>query len=202
MTGRYECVVIGASSGGLQALFAVLGALPSDFSLPILVSQHLLPNAPSSLAAALDMRVPLTVLEARDKCRLRAGEVYVAVPDYHLTVERDSTSDDVRYVTGLSQEPLDCFSRPAINVLFETAAVATQGRLLGIVLTGANDDGARGAVCLKRWGGHLLVQEPSTAEWGVMPAATLAATRPDFVGTLGDIGSHLRNLGGSNERNP
>lgn len=197
---RYECVVIGASSGGLQALFAVLAALPADFSLPILLAQHLLPNVSSSLAAALDTRVALRVLEAADKWQLRAGEVYVAVPDYHLTVEREVTRTGPRLSLGLSQEPPDCYSRPAINVLFESAAVATEGRLIGVILTGANDDGARGAACVKRWGGYLIVQDPNDAEWSPMPLATLAATVPDLVGTASDIGRHLSKLGAPNER--
>jgi two-component system chemotaxis response regulator CheB len=133
---------------------------------------------------------------------MRAGEVYVAVPDYHLTVEREGTRGGVRYVVGLSQEPPECFSRPAVDVLFETAAVATEGHLIGVILTGANDDGARGAACLKRWGGRLLVQDPTTAEWSSMPAATLAATVPDLIGTPSDIGRQLCILGATNERSP
>lgn len=199
MKRRYACVVIGSSSGGLQAMFAVLGSLPRDFSIPILVAQHLLPNATSLLASALGSHVQLRVVEAFDKCPLQPGEIYVAVPDYHLTVESEVAD---QYTVGLSQEPLDCFSRPAINVLFETAAVATKGRLIGVVLTGSNDDGARGAACLKRWGGHLLVQDPSTAEWSPMPAATLASTIPDLVGTTADIGRHLCKLGAPHERRP
>ncbi len=197
---KYECVVVGASSGGLQALFVILGALPEDFSLPILVAQHLPPRSDSSLAAALDARIGLRVVEAEDKAVLCAGEVYVAVPDYHLTVERESDGSSPRHCVGLSQEPLDCFSRPAINVLFETAAVSTGGHLVGVILTGANDDGARGAACLKRWGGKLLVQDPRTAEYGVMPRAAIAATVPDFIGTVTEIGAYLCNLGATNER--
>jgi two-component system, chemotaxis family, protein-glutamate methylesterase/glutaminase len=178
-------------------MFTVLGSLPPEFSLPILIAQHLLPNVTSLLATALGSHVQLRVVEAFDKCPLQAGEIYVAVPDYHLTVEREVGDE---YTVGLSQEPPDCFSRPSINVLFESAAVATKGRLIGVILTGANDDGARGAACLKRWGGQLLVQEPSTAEWSPMPAATLASTIPDLVGTTADIGRHLCKLGALDER--
>lgn len=199
MRPHYECIVVGASSGGLQALFTVLGPLTSEFPIPILIVQHLLPTGPSSLAAALDGRVALRVREAADKLTMRPGEVYVGVPDYHLTVERDATGGSSTYLVGLSQDPPECFSRPAVNVLFETAAVATEGRLIGVVLTGANDDGARGAACLKRWGGHLLVQDPRTAEYRLMPAATLAATFADRVGTTAELGAHLCKLGASNE---
>ena len=195
MTSRYECIVIGASSGGLQALFTVLGPLAPEFPIPILVVQHLLPTGPSSLAAALHGRVALRVCEASDKQAMQPGEIYVAVPDYHLTVERAATGVESTYAVGLSQDPPECFSRPAVNVLFETAAVATEGRLIGVILTGANDDGARGAACLKRWGGRLLVQDPRTAEHGLMPAATLAATYANIVGTTAEIGAHLCRLG-------
>jgi len=200
MTVPYQCIVVGASAGGLQALFSVLGALPADFAIPILVAQHLLPREPSSLAAVLDARVGLRVVEACDKSALRAGQVYVAVPDYHLSVEREVADGQASYHVGLSQEPPDCFSRPAINVLFESAAVSTEGALIGVVLTGANDDGARGAACLKHWGGHLIVQEPSSAASSSMPLAALAAAVPDMVGTPSEIGSHLCKLGASNER--
>lgn len=183
-------------------MFALLRELPDDFGIPILIVQHLLPNTASSLAAALEARVRLRVIEAVDKYELRAGEVYVAVPDYHLTVERDVLDGQARYVVGLSQEPLDCFSRPSINLLFESAAVASEGRSIGVILTGANDDGARGAACLKRWGGHLLVQDPATAEWPQMPAAALAATVPDLIGTPTDIGRYLCKLGATHERRP
>lgn len=199
MNPLYDCIVMGASSGGLQALFSVLGALPPDYPLPILVAQHLLPHQPSELAAALAARLHLHVHEACDKRLLRAGEICVAVPDYHLLVERDDVAGARQYCVGLSQEPPECFSRPAINPLFESAAVSTGGRVVGVILTGANDDGARGAACLKRWGGHLIVQDPSSAECESMPRATLAVADADMIGNTSEIGSYLLQLGAGNE---
>lgn len=195
MTHAYDCIVMGASSGGLQALFSVLGTLPADYPLPILVAQHLLPHHPSELAAALAARLQLRVHEASDKWPLCAGEVCVAVPDYHLLVEREDLGGTRQYCVGLSQEPPECFSRPAINPLFESASVSTNGRVVGVILTGANDDGARGAACLKRWGGHLIVQSPSSAECESMPRATLAVADPDMIGNTSEIGSYLLKLG-------
>lgn len=195
MSHDYDCIVMGASSGGLQALFSVLGALPADYPLPILVAQHLLSQQPSELAAALGARLQLRVHEASDKWPLQAGEVCVAVPDYHLLLERDDVDGARQYCVGLSQEPPECFSRPAINLLFESASVSTGGRVVGVILTGANEDGARGAACLKRWGGHLIVQEPSSAECESMPRATLAVADPDMIGNTSEIGSYLLKLG-------
>jgi two-component system, chemotaxis family, protein-glutamate methylesterase/glutaminase len=197
--GGYDCVVIGASAGGLRAVCDVLRELPATYPMPILFVQHLLPEQPSSLAAVLGARLSLRAFEAADKRRLTAGDVCVGVPDYHLHVERLQRSETREYCAGLSQESPVLYSRPAVDVLFESAAVSTSGRVIGVVLTGANEDGALGAACIKRWGGRLLVQEPQTAEAPQMPRAALAAAEPDLVGDLKQIANHLVRLGESNE---
>ncbi len=199
--GVYDCLVIGASAGGLRALCGVLRNLPADYPMPILIVQHLPPELPSSLAMILDARIRLRAFEATDKCWLEAGDVCVAVPDYHLHVERAAPNGRARYCAALSQEPPVSFSRPAIDVLFESAAVSTKGRVIGLVLTGANEDGAVGAKCIKRWGGYLIVQDPTTAEAPRMPRAAIAAAEPDLIGDIQQIADHLFKLGVSNESN-
>ena len=132
-----EAVVIGASAGALEALSSLLPALPSDYRLPILIVVHLPPDKTSLLAELLRARCAIRVREAEDKEPIEPGVVYFAPPDYHLLVEQDrrlSLSDD---------EPV-LFSRPSIDVLFESAADAYGGGLIGVVLTGANSDGANG----------------------------------------------------------
>lgn len=197
--GAYDCVVIGASAGGLRALCALLQELPPTYPMPILFVQHLLPEQPSSLATVLAARLSLRAFEAADKRRLTAGDVCVGVPDYHLHLERLERGDGRAYCAALSQEPPVLHSRPAVDVLFESAAVSTRGRVIGVVLTGANEDGAAGAACIKRWGGRLIVQEPKTAEAPQMPRAALAAAAADLVGDLGEIANHLVRLGEANE---
>jgi two-component system chemotaxis response regulator CheB len=135
--GRVDAIVIGGSAGSLDALSALLPALPAGCAVPVVVVVHLPPTRPSRLAAVLAMRAAVPVKEAEDKEPVAAGRVYVAPPGYHLLIERAGTF-------ALSLDAQLNFSRPAIDVLFESAAEAYGGALAGIVLTGASDDGARG----------------------------------------------------------
>ncbi|MDF3175410.1 chemotaxis protein CheB, partial [Pseudomonas sp. ER28] len=129
-----RAVVIGASAGGVAALFQVLGTLPSAFAIPVLCVLHLPDDRHSQLAGVMQRRLHRPVCEARDKERIRSGQIYVAGPGYHLSVERDLT-------LSLSQEEPVHFSRPAIDFLFISAADAYGDGLLGVLRTGANEDG-------------------------------------------------------------
>jgi two-component system chemotaxis response regulator CheB len=179
--------VIGASAGGVAALFQVLGTLPSAFAIPVLCVLHLPDDRHSQLAGVLQRRLHRPVCEARDKESISSGQIYVAGPGYHLSVERDLT-------LSLSQEEPVHFSRPAIDFLFISAADAYGDGLLGVLLTGANEDGARGLAYIKNNGGRTIVQDPRDAQVALMPEAALAQHQPDHILTLSGIGQLLATL--------
>ena len=183
----FKAVVIGVSSGGLEALKVLVPGLRPDFGLPVLIVQHLAPHADSYLPVCLNALSPLTVKEAEDKEALRPGVVYVAPPDYHLLVEADAT-------LSLSVDPKVNFSRPAVDVLFETASDAFGPALVGIVLTGANHDGAAGLARIKRRGGLAIVQSPESAQTPTMPQAAIGATAVDHILSLHEIAPFLNHL--------
>jgi two-component system chemotaxis response regulator CheB len=178
-----EIVVVGTSMGGMRALEVLLGGLPEDFGVPLVAVQHRAAERNSRLRAILQRRCALPVREPNDKEPIEPGKVYLAPPDYHLLVEREGFA--------LSTEGRVCHARPSIDVLFESAADAFGSGALAVVLTGANDDGAAGARRIKAEGGKVLVQDPETAETGVMPRATLAATPVDAVLRLEQIADWL-----------
>ena len=180
----YKAVVIGASAGGLNALQEILAPLPADFPLPILVVQHRPPTADELLAFALNESCQLTVKEADEKDYIESGWVYVAPSNYHLLVERDRT-------LSLSADAKVCFSRPSIDVLFESIAQIKWRRMAGVLLTGANHDGAAGLAKIKARGGYTIVQDPATAEVPVMPQAAIDLGTADHVLALAGISSFL-----------
>jgi two-component system chemotaxis response regulator CheB len=177
-----DLVVIGCSWGGLAALTQVLEGLPSKVTAPVVVVQHR-GTGGSALAELLARQTDRPVKEADDKQELVAGAVYVAPPQYHLLVEPGrlalSTDEPVR------------FSRPSIDVTFESAADAYPNGVVGIVLTGANADGARGLAHIVRRGGRAIVQDPATAERREMPDAAIAAVPSAIVAAADRIGSLL-----------
>ncbi len=176
-------IVIGTSLGGLQALQQILRDLPAGFTTPIAAVQHRHRSSQSILAQHLQRSAKVRVRDAENGMPIEKGTLYLAPADYHLMV------DDGRFL--LSTEDLVRYSRPSIDVLFESAADAYRENLLGIVLTGANDDGSRGAKAIKRRGGTLIVQDPDEAESPVMPLAAIAAAPVDMVMKLAEIGPYL-----------
>lgn len=161
-------VVIGASAGAVTALLEVLPALAPDYPLPVLIVVHVHPNSDGTLAALLSERSRIAVKEAEDKEPIQPGTVYLAPANYHMLVEPT-------FELSLSSEEPVLFSRPSIDVLFETAADAYGSSLAGVVLTGANADGAQGLRAVERAGGRVYVQSPDEAEEETMPRAALAA---------------------------
>lgn len=184
---NYKAVVIGASVGGVNALQQVLAPLPVDFPLPILVVQHRVPAPNDFLAFSLNESCRLTVKEADEKELVKPGYVYVAPANYHLLVERDKT-------LSLTVDARVCYSRPSIDVLFETAADAYLSGLIGIILTGANHDGAAGLKKIQEKGGLAIVQDPATAESGVMPRSAIQGANVDRILSLAEIASFLAQL--------
>lgn len=161
-------VVIGCSLGGLNALQLILRGLPRGFATPIVLVQHRGKHSDDALSRLLGAHSALTVREPLDKERIEAGHVYVAPADYHLLVERGTLA--------LSTEAPVNYARPSIDVLFESAAESYSAGVIGVVLTGANHDGAAGAARIQARGGRLLVQDPDGAEARAMPLAAIAAT--------------------------
>lgn len=184
---RVELVAIGASWGGLRAVETILGALPQDFAAPIVIAQHRQIDATDGmLEHLLDGRCALAVCEAEDKQRLDPGVVIVAPADYHLLVEPGTVALSV-------DAPLN-YSRPSIDILLSSAADAYGERVAGVVLTGANADGALGLAQIAGRGGIAIVQDPDGAERREMPEAALWATPEARVLALEQIGPALAQL--------
>ncbi|WP_245294953.1 chemotaxis protein CheB [Pararhizobium antarcticum] len=177
-------MIIGASAGALEALSSILPALPAGYPLPIFVIVHLPPNKRSVLAEIFNIKCRLRAIEAEDKEPVEPGVIYFAPPNYHLLLEGRSN-------IALSGEEAVLFSRPSIDVAFESASEAWGDRLTGIVLTGANHDGARGLQAIGRSGGTMIVQDPASAYAQAMPEAAMLASPNAHVFTLPEISSYL-----------
>jgi two-component system chemotaxis response regulator CheB len=185
----YELVAIGASWGGLHALETVLSGLPGDFQTPIAIAQHRAVDSGSgALTRMLSLRSGLDVIEPGDKDPIEPGHVYMAPPDYHLLVEDDGFA--------LSTDVMVQYSRPSIDVLFESAADTFGARVIAVILTGANEDGASGLARVKRRGGITVVQDPETAEKRAMPDAAIATGAADHVVPLEGVAPLLVELAG------
>lgn len=184
---QYKAVVIGVSAGGLEALKQILPKLQKGLSFPVLIVQHLSKESESYLPQHFDMQCSMEVKEAEDKEPIKNGTIYFAPPDYHLMVEYDHS-------IALSIDPRVNYSRPAIDVLFDSAADVYTDKLIGIVLTGANSDGAEGLARIERYGGLTIVQDPKTAHTETMPMAALQATHVDHILPLEEIGEFLNKL--------
>ncbi|HYY55892.1 MAG TPA: chemotaxis protein CheB [Pyrinomonadaceae bacterium] len=182
----FEIVVIGASYGGLSALQILLPDLTPEFPLPVVIVQHRKKDGDDGLCEYLRRRSPLPLLEPNDKEKIEPGRVYLAPRDYHLLIEKS--------IFALSTESPVGFARPSIDVLFESAADIYRERVIGVILTGSNRDGARGLAKIKSLGGLALVQDPQSAESPVMPQAALAAAAVDRVLPLPQIAPFLNEL--------
>src|SRR5216684_8623954 len=178
-----ELIVVGCSLGGMRALEIILNILPKYIFVPIAVVQHLHRKSDEGLPAFLRRATHMHIVDAEDKQWIQPGKVYLAPADYHLLVEKGefnlSVDDAVRH------------SRPSVDVLFESAADAYGPALIGIVLTGANEDGSRGARRIKQRGGIVIAQDPKTAEAPTMPAGVIATGIVDQILRLEEIAAFL-----------
>jgi two-component system, chemotaxis family, protein-glutamate methylesterase/glutaminase len=177
-------VVMGTSLGGLNALGVVLAGIPRDFPLPIAIVQHRSKESDSGLAELLQRQSSLAVEDANDKMPIEVGHVYLAPPDYHLLVGAEEFS--------LSTEAPVAYARPSIDVLFDSAANSFGSGVIAVVLTGASEDGARGAAVVKQKGGRIIVQDPKEAESPVMPLAVVSRKLADAVVPLSAIPLELQ----------
>lgn len=192
---RYKAIVMGISAGGMAALAKILPALPRDFPLPLMIVQHLHPHQGRFYVNYFDSLCNVMVKEADEKEKIQAGIVYFAPPNYHLLVEADTS-------LSLTVDEKVNFSRPSIDVLFESAADIYRAHLIGVVLTGANGDGALGLKKIKQNGGLAIVQDPEDAEVAVMPQAAIAATTVDYILSLSNIIAFFKQLGQNNQETP
>lgn len=186
-SARFDVVVVGVSAGGVDLLMDLLPALPADFAVPIAVVLHSGPGTTTELAFMLDRAGEITVREAEDKDPLQPGRVYLAPGGYHLLVERE-------LICSLSIDPPVRFARPAVDVLFDSAAAAFRERVLAVVLSGASDDGANGARSIKAAGGMVIVQDPATAVAADMPRSAIERAAPDHIFAPAELPALLQRL--------
>ncbi len=184
---HYQAVVIGVSTGGMNALSTLLPALPSDFPAPVIVVQHLHPNQGDYHIKYYNQFCHLNVLEIEDKDYVRRGNIYFAPPNYHALIEENrsfvlNTDEKVNY------------ARPSIDVLFKSAANVYRHLLVGVILTGANRDGAKGMNKIKQLGGLTIIQDPDEARADSMPLAALRSAKIDYIRPLSKIGTILNNI--------
>lgn len=182
---HHKAIIIGASAGCLDALSKILPLLPADYPYPIMVVVHLPSDKDSLMAKLLNEKCTLTVQEAEDKDPLMAGHVYIAPPNYHLLVEKEE-------IISLSIEEEVNYSRPSIDVSFLSAADIYGSRLIGIILTGANNDGAEGLAAIAAKGGTTIVQDPDEAYIATMPESALTACPDARIMNLFNITEYLR----------
>jgi two-component system chemotaxis response regulator CheB len=188
LRGReFAAIVIGASAGGVKALLEILPGLPKDYPYPVVTVLHVMKGRQNQLAEVFQQRLALRVLEAADKDELEAGTLYFAPAGYHLSVEDGG-------VFSLSQEEPVHFARPAIDLTMQSAADVYGDQLVGILLTGANQDGAAGLAAIGAAGGLTVVQDPAEAQVAVMPNEAIRLRQPDLVLTLQEIRSLLTML--------
>ncbi|HEY1096546.1 MAG TPA: chemotaxis protein CheB [Alphaproteobacteria bacterium] len=179
---------MGASAGALETLYAILPELPADYPIPIMIVVHLPPDRKTIMAELLQARCAMPIREAEDKDMIQKGTVYLAPPDYHLLVEKNGS-------LSLSSEEPVLFSRPSIDVLFETAADAYGEDLVGVILTGANHDGSAGLQAVITAGGTGIVQHPNQAYAATMPEAALKINPTAQAMSLDEITQYLHKMG-------
>ncbi len=184
---RYKAVVIGGSAGSFQGVTRILSEIPPDFPLPVILCLHRLKHVRNGFIEALSIKSVKAVVEPYDKESIKRGKVYLAPANYHLSIELGHTF-------GLSTDVMVNNSRPSIDVTLETAAYVYKEKLIGILLSGANKDGAYGMRCVTERGGLTVVQEPSECMIDTMPAAALASTNIDYTLTVAEILKLLNEL--------
>lgn len=184
---NYRAIVIGVSTGGMNALKTILLSLPSDYGIPVIIAQHIGATSDGHWIKILDDISPLKVKEADEKEKIEKGHVYIAPPNYHLLVEGDETF-------SLSVDEKVNYARPSIDVLFESAALSYNQNLIGVILTGANNDGAMGLKKIKELNGLTIVEDPETAEASAMPLYAIAGSKPDYILSLKKIADLLTQL--------
>jgi two-component system, chemotaxis family, protein-glutamate methylesterase/glutaminase len=181
---KYKAIVIGTSAGGLLALSILLEKIRSDYSIPIIIVQHRSKEPRGLLEEILQSKCNVKVKQVDEKEKIENGVVYIAPPDYHLLIENDFTF-------SLSVDEPVRFSRPSIDVLFESAATAYKDKLIGIILTGTNNDGVLGIQSISKHNGLTIAQEPKEAQFPTMPLAAIRTKKVKYILTLAEIQAFL-----------
>lgn len=187
LNNTYKAVVIGGSAGSFQGITKILSSIPEDFELPIIMCLHRLKHVRNGFVEALSIKSVKPVLEPYDKENIKKGKVYLAPANYHMSVELGNTF-------SMSTEEMVNNSRPAIDITLETSAYVYRNKLIGILLSGANKDGALGMKRIKDRGGLTIVQEPSECMIDTMPTAAMNVTEIDHVLRVEQIIEFLREL--------
>ncbi|MCK4957577.1 MAG: chemotaxis protein CheB [Candidatus Cloacimonetes bacterium] len=177
---NFKFMVIGVSAGGMEALSKLLPSFPKNFPLPIVIIQHLHKNCTGYYIEYYNEKCALFVKEAKHYEKIEAGNIYFAPPDYHLLIEENKT-------LSLTIDEKVNYSRPSIDVLFESAAEVFQEKLIGIILTGANSDGTEGMKIIKQNGGLTIAQNPLEAEFPIMPQSAIDSGSIDLILTLQEM---------------
>jgi len=177
---RYDAIVIGVSSGGMNAMNVMFPLLPKEFKIPIIIVQHINARSDSQWIKLLNSKCKLCIKEVDEKELIEQGIIYIAPPNYHLLIEKNKTF-------SLTVDERINFARPSIDVLFESAAEAYKSKLIGIILTGSNNDGSKGIKRIKEYGGLTIIQNPETAESSYMPASAISSITPDYILSLEEI---------------
>jgi two-component system chemotaxis response regulator CheB len=186
-TRHIKAVVIGVSTGGVVALKSLLGALPADFPVPVLIVSHIKPDSDDCLARLLNTLCTIRVKEADERETIAPGTVYLAPANYHLLVEKGGN-------LALSVDPIVNYARPSVDVLFDTAAEVFGPALIGIILTGAGNDGSKGLLKIRNRGGVTIIQDPDDADMASMPASAQQLQNADHVVKLKEIPDLLMSL--------
>ena len=177
---NYEAIVIGVSSGGMNAMNILFSLLPKDFNTPIIIVQHISARSNNQWITLLNDNTNLCIKEVDEKEKIEKGTIYFAAPNYHLMIEQNKTF-------SLTVDERVNFARPSIDVLFESAAEAYKDKLIGVVLTGSNTDGTNGIKRIQECGGLTIIQDPDSAESSYMPASAITAIKPDYILSLEEI---------------
>lgn len=182
-----EAVVIGLSAGGMKAIGKLISGLNPNHKIPIIIVQHLHPEQTEYYIEYFQQFTSLQVNTVKDTDEIIPKRIYFAPPDYHLLV------DDKKTLSLYYDEKVN-YSRPSIDLLFESAAEVFGKNLVGILMTGANKDGAKGLYKIKTYGGITIVQSPDTAEFSAMPKSALELFSPDYIMSIKEITAFLNGL--------
>ena len=184
---KYKAVIIGGSAGSFQVVTKILSSLPKNFDLPLFLCLHRLKHIRSGFVEALAIKSNLKIIEPFDKDIIKKGTVYLAPANYHMYIEYGQKF-------SLSTEPVVNHSRPSIDLSFFSVATSYREKAIGIILSGANKDGAKGIKRIKDYGGTVIVQDPKEAQIKTMPNSAIDITSPDYVLTTEGIINFLNNL--------
>ena len=177
---KYDAIVMGSSAGGLFVLSSLFQQLPAGYPIPVIVVQHRSKDQRELLEEVLQNKCKIKIKQADEKEKIESGVVYIAPPDYHLLIEADKTF-------SLSADEPVRFSRPSIDVLFESASIVFKERLVAIILTGTNNDGSKGIETVRNFGGLTVAQDPGDAQYPYMPKSAIETKKITHTWTLSEI---------------